>query len=51
MPEPSRNKVCDGCGKAKPLRYFIKIGDPPKEERGYCSLGCARLHFPGYTGK
>ena len=51
MPEPSRNKVCDGCGKANFLPYSIRTGEPVSAtERRYCSLSCAQLHFPSFKG-
>lgn len=46
-----QRRVCDGCGQANFLRYTIRLGDRATAvDRVYCSLACAQLHFPGYTG-
>lgn len=43
-------KVCSGCGNAGFLLYSIRTGEPAiAVERAYCSLACARLHFPAFT--
>jgi hypothetical protein len=43
-------RVCSGCGKAAFLLYSIRTGEPAiAVERAYCSLACARLHFPAFT--
>ncbi len=52
LPKEEQRKVCDGCGKAAFLPYSIRIGEPATAvERVYCSLACARLHFPSFKGK
>jgi len=51
LPKDSPRRVCDGCGKADFLPYSIRTGDPATAtERVYCSLACAQLHFPAFTG-
>jgi hypothetical protein len=47
----NQRKVCDACGQPKPLRHFFWIGEPTSVERAYCSAGCARRHFPEFSGK
>lgn len=43
-------KVCAGCGTAAFLLYSIRTGEPAiAVERAYCSVACARLHFPAFT--
>jgi hypothetical protein len=52
LPKEEQRRVCDGCGKANFLPYSIRIGEQATAvERVYCSLACARLHFPGFTGQ
>ena len=51
LPKDEQRRVCDGCRTAGFLPYSIRIGEPATAvERVYCSLACARLHFPGFTG-
>jgi hypothetical protein len=51
IPKEENRKVCHGCGKASFLPYSIRVGTPANaSQRVYCSLACAQLHFPGYTG-
>jgi hypothetical protein len=52
LPAEEPRRVCDGCGKAKFLLYSIRTGEPMiAVERVYCSLPCARLHFPDFKGR
>lgn len=52
LPKEERRPVCHGCGQAKFLPYSIRSGDPQTAVvRVYCSLACAQLHSPGFTGK
>ena len=55
QPQPAteeQRRVCDGCGKPNFLLYSIRTGEPANAvERLYCSLPCARLHSPGFTGR
>jgi hypothetical protein len=52
LPKEEQRRVCDGCGQAKFLPYSIRSGDPQTAVvRVYCSLACAQLHSPGFTGK
>ena len=52
LPKDERRRVCDGCGTAAFLPYSIRIGGPATAvERVYCSIACARLHFPSFTGR
>jgi hypothetical protein len=49
-PKDAPQKVCSGCGTATFLLYSIRTGEPAiAVERAYCSLACARLHFPTFT--
>lgn len=49
-PKEDPRKVCAVCGKAAFLPYSIRIGEPAiAVDRVYCSLACARLHFPGFS--
>jgi len=51
LPKEEPRRVCTGCGKAAFLPYSIRVGEPAiAVERAYCSLACARLHFPSFTG-
>jgi len=51
LPKEEQRRVCHGCGKASFLPYSIRIGEPATAvEHAYCSLACARLQFPGFTG-
>jgi hypothetical protein len=52
LPKDELRRVCDGCGTAGFLPYSIRIGGPATAvERVYCSIACARLHFPSFTGQ
>lgn len=52
LPKEEQRRVCDGCGKASFLPYSIRTGERATAvERVYCSLACARLHFPSFTGQ
>jgi hypothetical protein len=52
LPKEEQRSVCSGCGKANFLAYSIRIGEPATAvQRVYCSLACARLHFPSFTGQ
>jgi hypothetical protein len=52
LPKEEQRQVCDGCGQATFLPYSIRSGEPATAvRRVYCSLACARLHFPGFTGQ
>lgn len=52
LPQEERRPVCHRCGEAKFLPYSIRSGDPATATvRVYCSLACARLDSPGFTGK
>jgi hypothetical protein len=52
LPKDEARPVCHGCGLAKFLPYSIRSGDPATAKaRGYCSIACAQLHVPGFTGK
>lgn len=47
LPKDEQRRVCHGCRTAGFLPYSIRIGEPATAvERVYCSLACARLHFP-----
>jgi hypothetical protein len=51
LPKEEQRRVCDGCGKATFLPYSIRSGDRATAvERVYCSVACARLHFPDFNG-
>lgn len=51
LPKEEQRRVCAGCGKATFLPYSIRVGEAATAvERVYCSLACARLHFPSFTG-
>jgi hypothetical protein len=51
LPKEEQRRVCDACGKTNFLLYTIRVGPPATAvERGYCSLACARLHVPSFTG-
>lgn len=52
LPKEEQRRVCDGCGKATFLPYSLRIGETATAvERVFCSLACARLQAPGFTGK
>jgi hypothetical protein len=52
LPKEEARRVCHGCGQAKFLPYSIRSGDPKTAVvRVYCSVACAQLHSPGFTGK
>ena len=52
LPKEEQRRVCDGCGKATFLPYSIRSGERTTAmQRAYCSLACARLHFPTFTGQ
>lgn len=52
LPKEEPRRVCNGCGNATFLPYSIRIGEPATAvERVYCSLACARRHFPSFTGQ
>ena len=52
LPQDEQRPVCHGCGQAKFLPYSIRSGDPATAKvRVYCSIACAQLHSPGFTGK
>ena len=52
MEAQEQRRVCDGCGKASFLPYSIRIGEPATAvQRVYCSLACAHLHFPTFSGR
>lgn len=52
LPKEEQRRVCHGCGQAKFLPYSIRSGDPKTAVmRVYCSVACAQLHSPGFTGK
>jgi hypothetical protein len=52
LPKEEERRVCDGCGKANFLPYSIRIGEPATAvQRVYCSLACAHLHFPAFSGR
>jgi hypothetical protein len=50
LPKDELRRACDGCGAVKFLPYSIRSGEPATAvQRLYCSVACARLHFPGFT--
>lgn len=52
LPQDEQRPVCHGCGEAKFLPYSIRSGDPATAKaHGYCSIACAQIHSPGFTGK
>jgi hypothetical protein len=52
LPQEEHRPVCYGCGQAKFLPYSIRSGDPATAKaHAYCSIACARLHSPTFTGK
>jgi hypothetical protein len=52
LPQDEQRPVCHGCGEAKFLPYSIRSGDPATAKaRVYCSIACAQIHTPGFTGK
>ena len=52
LPKDEQRPTCHGCGQAKFLPYTIRTGEPATAKaRGYCSVACAQLHSPGFTGK
>jgi hypothetical protein len=52
LPQEEHRPVCHGCGQAKFLPYSIRSGDPATAKvRVYCSIACAQIHAPGFTGK
>lgn len=51
LPKEGPRRLCDACGKANFLPYSIRTGDPATAtERRFCSLACARVHYPNFTG-
>jgi hypothetical protein len=51
LPKEEQRPVCHGCGKATFLPYSIRSGEPATAvKRVYCSVACARLHYPGFIG-
>jgi len=52
LPKEEQRPVCRTCGQARFLPYSIRSGDPKTAQANvYCSLACAQVHFPGFTGK
>ncbi len=52
LPKEEHRRLCSGCGQAKFLPYSIRSGEPATAvKRAYCSLACAQLHYPNFTGQ
>ena len=52
LPREEPRRVCQECGKATFLLYSIRTGEAASAvTHAFCSLACARLQFPGFTGR